>query len=84
MPMCDLAPSSLQRLHGFFIWAGGRVGDPTLIPDIAECFRRANDKIEIAGITAWAYGKLGAMEELEVFAKELADMFPNAAADGRG
>jgi hypothetical protein len=48
-----------------FVWAVGRLGDPDLLPEISRCFKTANDKLNLVGIVAWAYGKLGAYDQLE-------------------
>jgi hypothetical protein len=47
-----------------FVWAVGRLNYTHAIPIISECMRVANDKVELVGIVAWAFGKLGAFEQL--------------------
>jgi len=47
-----------------FIWACGRSGNTSWVPDIRRIFQAANDKIPLLGIVVWAFGKLGALAEL--------------------
>jgi hypothetical protein len=47
-----------------FIWASGRLGDQRLLPFVSECLRVSNDKARLVGITAWAFGKLKAHDQL--------------------
>ena len=56
---------SFSATHpGLFIWAAGRVGDAKILPEISRCFAVSSNKLELIGIVAWAYGKLGAYTEL--------------------
>ena len=48
-----------------FIWAAGRIGDSRLLPKVKEYFEGASDKLDLLSIVSWAYGKLGAQEELQ-------------------
>ena len=57
-----------------FIWACGRSGDASLIEEIRKAFASANDKLPLLGITTWAYGKLGSLDDLKRMDKLLADM----------
>jgi hypothetical protein len=57
-----------------FVWAAGRVGDPGLVPEISHCFETANDKVNLIGIVAWAYGKLGAYDQLEALSPMLDEL----------
>lgn len=57
-----------------FIWAAGRLGDPRLLPVISNCFETANNKVSIVGIVAWAFGKLGAYDQLEALTPVLDEL----------
>lgn len=57
-----------------FIWAAGRLGNPGLPPEIFRCFETANDRLSLIGIVAWAYGKLGAYDQLEDLSRLVDDL----------
>ena len=66
---------SLAASHpSAFVWAAGRIGDAGLVPEIARCFETANDKVSLIGIVAWAYGKLGAYDQLEALSPMLDEL----------
>ena len=65
----------LSATHPYaFVWAAGRIGDQELLPSIRACFEAATDKLRLAGIVAWACGKLAAQTDLEALRSVLEEL----------
>ena len=62
-----------------FIWACGRSGNSSWIESIRQIIQAANDKVPLLGIAVWAFGKLGALEELKAMEAIISELESNVS-----